>query len=141
MRVHNFSSPPHDRFRAAVSHGPRAISRSSLRAAILRPGLGAAALAMLLAVLAGALDPWARLEPHAAGGQVAIEAAIRLLSALAAVLCLHRFWRRRRLVELLGACGMAIVSASYLATGALLVCACVEWSLEERRAAVLALAR
>jgi signal transduction histidine kinase len=143
MRIHEGSPPaPLRRLRAAVSHIPRraAAPRGSFRAA-LTPGLAAAAPAIALAVLAGALGPWARLEPHAAGGQLAVEAAVRLLCALAAVLCLHRFWRGRRLGELLVVYATAALAASYLAAGALLVCACVEWSLEERRAAALALAR
>ncbi len=143
VRVHADSPPALERLRATVSHIPRraAVKHSSLRAATLRPGLAAAALAMALAVLAGALGPWARLEPHPADGQVAVEAAVRLLSALAAVLCLHRFWRRRQLGDLLVVCATATVAASYLTAGAMLVCACVEWSREERRAASQALAR
>lgn len=134
MRAGNGGPPtPLDALRAALARVPH-------RAAILKPGLAAAVLAILLAVLAGALPQWARLELRAAGGQEGVETAIRLVAVLAAVLFFDRFWRRLRLRDLAVACAMAIVAASGFAAGALLVCACVEWSLEERRTAALALA-
>ncbi len=125
---------PPNRLRGAISYGP-------LRAAIPAPALAAALVVMLLAVLADAFGPWARLESSATGGQVAVEAAIRLLSALAAVLFFDRFWRRPRPTVLFLAGAMAIVAASDLVAGAVLACACVEWSLAERRSAAHLLAR
>jgi signal transduction histidine kinase len=135
-RARGGSPPPaaRGRFRIAIPHGP-------LSTATLRPSLAAAVLVVLLAVLASVLSPWTRIELHAGDGHVALETTIRLLSALAALLCLDRFWRRQQLRYLSFAGAMAIVAASDLAAGALLVCACVEWSLEERRAAARTVAR
>jgi signal transduction histidine kinase len=89
----------------------------------------------------GAFPWWAQLELRVADGHASAASAIRLLCALAAVLFFDRFWRRLRLHNLLLAIALAIVAASDLAAGALLACACVEWSLEERRAAAHVLAR
>ncbi len=126
---------PLDRLRAVLQRRP-------LHAALPRPRLALALLAtMLLAVLAGALPWWGRVELRAAGGHADAETAIRLLCALAAALLFDRYWRRPRPHALLLAAALAILAASELAAGALLVCACVEWSLEERRAAAHALVR
>ncbi len=117
------------------------IARGPLRTAILKPSLAAPTLVILLAALAGAFGPWARLELHAADGQTALAGAIRLLCALAAVVLFDRWWRRRMVRDLLLAGALAILAASDLAAGALLGCACVEWALEERRAAARTVVR
>jgi signal transduction histidine kinase len=115
--------------------------RRQLPVSPTQPGLAAAVLVISLAALVSAFAPWARLMPHATDGQVAGAVAIRLLSTLAAVLFFHRFWRRPRPRDLVLASALAIVAASDLAAGALLVCACIEWSRDERRASQDALAR
>jgi signal transduction histidine kinase len=128
------SPSPLVRLRAALARAPHR------RAVLLMPGLAAVLPVALLALLAGALSPWTHLELRAAGGHAGVETALRLLAALAAVLLFDRYWRRTQLRDLLLAGGAAIIAASDLAAAALLVCACVEWSLAERRLAARTLA-
>lgn len=120
-----------------------ALQRRPLRAAALpRPQLMLALLfVMFLAVFADASASWAQLELRVAAGHASAETTLRLLCGLAAVLLFDRFWRRPRLLTLLPAAALAIVAAFDLVAGGLLACACVEWSLEERRAAARLLAR
>jgi signal transduction histidine kinase len=119
-----------------------ALRRRPLRAALPKPQLVLALLlVMLLAVLADAFASWAQLELRAAHGHASVETTLRLLCGLAAVLFFDRFWRRPRLRTLLPVAALAILAAFDLVAGGLLACACVEWSLEERRAAARLLAR
>jgi signal transduction histidine kinase len=118
-----------------------AIARRPLPAPLPWRSIAAATAVISLAALASALAPWARLEPHATDSQAAVATTVKLLCALAAVLFFDRFWRRPQARSLVFAGALAIAAASVWAAGALLVCACVEWSLEERRAAARILPR
>jgi signal transduction histidine kinase len=120
--------------RAAILRGP-------LPVALPRPAFPATVLVVALALLASVFAPWGHLELRAVEHHLAVENAIRLLATLGAVLFLHRFWRLPLARDLVFAGGFAIVAASDLAAGALFACACIEWSLEERRAAVRTVAR
>jgi signal transduction histidine kinase len=101
--------------RAAVT-GPRI----SPRAALLGFGTQVVVPLVLLALALSAFIPGAHFELQTASDQAAVETAATLISALAAILFLQRFWRHLRLRSLLLAGGLSVIAGSNLGAGLLL---------------------
>jgi signal transduction histidine kinase len=94
--------------------------RRSLRAALLGLDTQAVVPFLLLLLALSAFVPGAHFELQTAADQVAVETAATLISALAAILFLERFWRHLRLRNLLLAGGLAVIAVSNLGAGLLL---------------------
>ena len=75
---------------------------------------------LLLVLAASAFIPWTRFELQSTSYRVALETSAALISALAAILFLDRFWRHLRVRDLLLAGGLAVIAVSTLGTGLML---------------------
>jgi len=109
------------RLREALLHGrATAAPRLTPRAALLGFDTPVFVPLVLLALALSAFIPGAHFELQTASDQAAVETAATLISGLAAILFLQRFWRHLRLRSLLLACGLAVIAGSNLGAGLLL---------------------
>ncbi len=109
------------RLREALLHGRAATGpRITPRSALLGFDTQVVVPLVLLALALSAFIPGAHFELQTASDQAAVETAATLISALAAILFLQRFWRHLRLRSLLLACGLAVIAGSNLGAGLLL---------------------
>jgi signal transduction histidine kinase len=109
------------RLREALLRGrPATAPRLTPRAVLLGFDTQAVVPVVLLALALSAFIPGAHFELQTASDQAAVETAATLISALAAILFLQRFWRHLRLRSLLLASGLAVIACSNLGAGLLL---------------------
>jgi signal transduction histidine kinase len=109
------------RLREALLHGRAAAKpRIAPRVALPRFDSQLAVPLVLLVLALSAFVPGAHFELQTASDQAAVETAATLISALAAILFLQRFWRHLRLRSLLLAAGLAVIAGSNLGAGLLL---------------------
>jgi signal transduction histidine kinase len=109
------------RLREALLRGrPATAPRLTWRTTLLSFDAQAIVPLVLLVLALSAFIPGAHFELQTAADQAAVETAATLISALAAILFLQRFWRHLRLRSLLLACGLAVIAGSNLGAGLLL---------------------
>jgi signal transduction histidine kinase len=109
------------RLREALLHGrPATAPGLTPRTALLGFNTQMVVPLVLLALALSAFIPGAHFELQTASDQAAVETAATLISGLAAILFLQRFWRHLRLRSLLLACGLAVIAGSNLGAGLLL---------------------